>query len=456
MMRPAAAASRIGMRRSAAIPDSRRWLFPPGLAAAARYRGREGGVQPLPDLPYDRSRRTQRRRPQSARAFRAQGGQRRQFRLFRGDEKLRHRLGRRHWRSICTTRKQFVPGTKMAFPGIEATRKSPTCSPICEKRRNEPDAVLGPDGAADRRQGPGRRVAASRSPRRRPGCANATASCPGLPRSWSATIRRARSMYAARRAPALAAGIASFEHRLPADCGMPRAAGADRRLNADDRVDGILVQLPLPRGSTRPGDRRARSGEGRRRLSSAQCRAAVERRAGPRPLHAAGRDAAVAQRPTRPVGRRIRRARPLANRRPSDGGVAARCRLHGHDRPFEDAAMPPRSAAAPTSLSPRWEARDGHGRLDQTRRDRDRCRDQSDRRPPDGGDAAGRRCRFRGGEGDRRRDHAGAGRRRADDDRLPVAKYATGRVPAAGPPRSRPLCGASRSGSYDNAGTAVC
>jgi methylenetetrahydrofolate dehydrogenase (NADP+) / methenyltetrahydrofolate cyclohydrolase len=42
------------------------------------------------------------------------------------------------------------------------------------------------------------------------------------------------------------AGLASFEHRLPADCGPAALLGLVHRLNADDRVDGILVQLPLP------------------------------------------------------------------------------------------------------------------------------------------------------------------------------------------------------------------
>ena len=44
------------------------------------------------------------------------------------------------------------------------------------------------------------------------------------------------------------AGIASFEHRLPADCAMPALLELVASLNADDRVDGILVQLPLPAG----------------------------------------------------------------------------------------------------------------------------------------------------------------------------------------------------------------
>ena len=99
-------------------------------------------------------------------------------------------------------------------------------------------------------------------------------------------------------------GIASFEHRLPADCGMSALIELIGALNAADRVDGILVQLPLPAGlDQKPDYRRARSGKGRGRLPSAQCRPAVERRARFCPVHAAGRDAASAQRPTRFVRR---------------------------------------------------------------------------------------------------------------------------------------------------------
>jgi methylenetetrahydrofolate dehydrogenase (NADP+)/methenyltetrahydrofolate cyclohydrolase len=42
------------------------------------------------------------------------------------------------------------------------------------------------------------------------------------------------------------AGIASFEHRLPAHAGVAAIIEQIGRLNQDDRVDGILVQLPLP------------------------------------------------------------------------------------------------------------------------------------------------------------------------------------------------------------------
>ena len=43
-----------------------------------------------------------------------------------------------------------------------------------------------------------------------------------------------------------AAGLASFEHRLPTDSGTARLIELIAGLNADERVDGILVQLPLP------------------------------------------------------------------------------------------------------------------------------------------------------------------------------------------------------------------
>jgi methylenetetrahydrofolate dehydrogenase (NADP+)/methenyltetrahydrofolate cyclohydrolase len=43
------------------------------------------------------------------------------------------------------------------------------------------------------------------------------------------------------------AGMASFEHRLPASTTQQELLALITKLNADDRIDGILVQLPLPR-----------------------------------------------------------------------------------------------------------------------------------------------------------------------------------------------------------------
>lgn len=45
-----------------------------------------------------------------------------------------------------------------------------------------------------------------------------------------------------------AAGMASFEHRLPADTSEAALLSLIERLNNDAEVDGILVQLPLPQG----------------------------------------------------------------------------------------------------------------------------------------------------------------------------------------------------------------
>ena len=57
----------------------------------------------------------------------------------------------------------------------------------------------------------------------------------------------ASSVYVRSKGKAtLAAGMESFEHRLPADTTQDDLLSLVDRLNADDTVDGILVQLPLP------------------------------------------------------------------------------------------------------------------------------------------------------------------------------------------------------------------
>jgi len=57
----------------------------------------------------------------------------------------------------------------------------------------------------------------------------------------------ASQVYVASKGKAtLAAGMASFEHRLPADTSQAELEALVTRVNADPAVDGILVQLPLP------------------------------------------------------------------------------------------------------------------------------------------------------------------------------------------------------------------
>jgi methylenetetrahydrofolate dehydrogenase (NADP+)/methenyltetrahydrofolate cyclohydrolase len=59
----------------------------------------------------------------------------------------------------------------------------------------------------------------------------------------------ASRLYVRNKARACAeVGIASSEHSLPGDCGLAPILELLVRLNDDDRVDGILVHLPLPRG----------------------------------------------------------------------------------------------------------------------------------------------------------------------------------------------------------------
>ena len=52
----------------------------------------------------------------------------------------------------------------------------------------------------------------------------------------------------AKHKAALDAGFRNFEHRPGAGISEPALLGLVRELNADPEVDGVLVQLPLPRG----------------------------------------------------------------------------------------------------------------------------------------------------------------------------------------------------------------
>ncbi len=57
----------------------------------------------------------------------------------------------------------------------------------------------------------------------------------------------ASEVYVASKArQTIAAGMRSFEHRLPAEKSQQALLDLISRLNADENVDGILVQLPLP------------------------------------------------------------------------------------------------------------------------------------------------------------------------------------------------------------------
>ena len=77
-------------------------------------------------------------------------------------------------------------------------------------------------------------------------CANDIDFIPGLATILVGDDPASRSYVRAKGGACAAAGLASFERRLPGDTSEAVLIAEIGRLNADERVDGILVQLPLP------------------------------------------------------------------------------------------------------------------------------------------------------------------------------------------------------------------
>jgi methylenetetrahydrofolate dehydrogenase (NADP+) / methenyltetrahydrofolate cyclohydrolase len=69
---------------------------------------------------------------------------------------------------------------------------------------------------------------------------------PGLATILVGDDPASRSYVRAKGSACAAAGLASFERRLPGDASEAALIDEIEMLNADDRVDGVLVQLPLP------------------------------------------------------------------------------------------------------------------------------------------------------------------------------------------------------------------
>lgn len=69
---------------------------------------------------------------------------------------------------------------------------------------------------------------------------------PGLAAILVGDDPASRSYVRAKGSACAAAGLASFERRLPGDTTEATLIGEIGALNRDERVDGILVQLPLP------------------------------------------------------------------------------------------------------------------------------------------------------------------------------------------------------------------
>lgn len=69
---------------------------------------------------------------------------------------------------------------------------------------------------------------------------------PGLTTILVGDNPASHSYVRAKAAACAATGLNSFERRLPGDIPEPELIAEIARLNADEQVDGILVQLPLP------------------------------------------------------------------------------------------------------------------------------------------------------------------------------------------------------------------
>ena len=137
---------------------------------------------------------------------------------------------------------------------------------------------------------------------------------------------------------ATAAGIASFQETLPATISEAELLALIAKLNADDRVDGILVQLPLPKhidpqrviDAIDPGkDVDGFHAENVGRLWSGGLDRALV------PCTPYG--CLMLLRDTLPQFERCRsgRAGALQHRRQADGGLVVGRKLHGHARSFQ-------------------------------------------------------------------------------------------------------------------------
>jgi methylenetetrahydrofolate dehydrogenase (NADP+)/methenyltetrahydrofolate cyclohydrolase len=207
------------------------------------------------------------------------------------------------------------------------------------------------------------------------------------------------------------AGMASFDHKLPADVSQSDLLALIARLNRDPAVHGILVQLPLPKS-----------------LHTETIINAIDPAKDVDGLHPsnAGRLAGgfAALSPCTPLGCIILSKSVHASLEGMNAIVIGRSNLVG--RPLlqlllnENATVTiahSRSRDLPelTARADLVYAAVGH---------RDRRRHQPTAGRGRRQAAAGRRCRLSGGAAGRGRDHAGARRRRTDDGGVPAREYA--------------------------------
>ena len=220
-----------------------------------------------------------------------------------------------------------------------------------------------------------------------------------------------------------------FDRRLPAGASFDQVAEELEVLNADDAVSGILLQLPVPDHLDGPAlTALVDPAQGRRRLDAGQRRAARARPPGLRSCTPLGVMELLAQTGVElegaeavVVGRSNLFGKPMAQLLLGASATVTICHSRTRDLARVCARADVLIAAVGQPAADRRAVR-------QAGRRRDRRRPQpADARGGAEQERPGRRRRLRGGVADRLGDHAGAGRRRADDDRLPAAQHAAGR-----------------------------
>ena len=228
-------------------------------------------------------------------------------------------------------------------------------------------------------------------------------------------------------------GMASFEHVLSQDATQDELLKLIGELNADDTVNDIVVQLPLPSNlnslAVIAAIDPAKDVDGLHPLNAGRLASGLP---GPRLLHAARLPdaAAVEARQARRAGRGRSSAGPIwsASRWRSSCWRENCTVTVAHSK----TEISGRRSAGAISWSRRWAGRDDQGGLDQARRDRDRCRHRVGSRAErgEGKTRLRRRRRVRGRLAARGRHHPGARRRGPDDDREPDPQYARGSIQA--------------------------
>src|SRR5262249_11327933 len=139
----------------------------------------------------------------------------------------------RLWRPICNR-----PGMRASHspPNRPVTKRPPQTG---RNGHQPPPPEAGPKGANGRRHPPGRQLPEAPPPAHRPR--------PGLAAVLAGDNAASRVYVRNKRKACEQAGLDSWLHELPADTTQAKLLDLIAALNADAKVHGILVQLPLPK-----------------------------------------------------------------------------------------------------------------------------------------------------------------------------------------------------------------